>query len=148
MSELKHVTVYCDGACSPNPGVGGWGAVLIYGPHKKQLNGKVEVATNNQMELLAAIESLKALTQPCDVTIYTDSQYVKNGIMSWIAGWKRNGWKTANKQPVKNQELWIELDRLKSIHDVQFRWVKGHNGHPLNEEVDQLAVRGRMGDLV
>jgi len=137
------VTIYTDGACSGNPGPGGWGALLIYDGNEKEISGGTSNTTNNQMEMTAAIEAFEALKQPCDVTIYTDSQYLKNGITSWIHGWRKNGWKTAKGKAVKNQDLWKRLDSVLKIHDVQWAWVKGHAGHEYNERVDQLAVAQR-----
>lgn len=142
MSKTKCVTIYTDGACSGNPGPGGWGAVLIYNEHEKELYGSQKDTTNNQMELMAPIEALNALKDPCDVTIYTDSTYVKNGITQWIHGWKKNGWRTANKKPVKNAELWQQLEAATHRHTVTWKWVKGHAGHPENERADQLACLG------
>lgn len=141
-SASKRVTLYTDGACSGNPGPGGWGALMIYGDVRKTLKGGEAQTTNNRMELTAAIEALERLTRPCSVDLYTDSQYVRQGIMQWMHGWKRNGWKTADKKPVKNADLWQRLDAAVKRHDVSFHWVKGHAGHPENEEVDQLARDG------
>lgn len=136
------VEIYTDGACKGNPGPGGWGAFLKYGQHEKELFGGEAHTTNNRMELLGVISALAALTRPCEVIIHTDSQYVKNGIETWIHGWKKNGWKTAAKQPVKNEDLWKMLDEQVARHTVQWRWVKGHAGNPGNERADQLANRG------
>ncbi|WP_410497501.1 ribonuclease HI [Chitinibacter sp. S2-10] len=136
------VEIYTDGACKGNPGPGGWGAFLRYGAHEKDLFGGEAHTTNNRMELLAVISALGSLTRACEVTIHTDSQYVKNGIETWIHGWKKNGWKTAAKQPVKNEDLWRALDEQVTRHSVQWRWVKGHAGNPGNERADQLANRG------
>lgn len=136
------VHLYTDGACKGNPGIGGWGVLLRYGQHEKELYGGEADTTNNRMELTAVIEGLAALTRPCRVQIHTDSQYVKNGMESWIHGWKRNGWKTAAKQPVKNVELWQRLDALTAQHNVSWVWVKGHAGHVENERADELANRG------
>ncbi len=141
MSESK-VTIYTDGACKGNPGAGGWGAVLIYGKTIKKIYGGKKETTNNQMELMAAIKALEALTRPCKVELFTDSKYVKNGIESWLASWKKNNWKTAAKKPVKNVELWQELDRLNAKHHVKWGWVKGHSGHELNDLADELANQG------
>jgi len=138
----KPVTLYTDGACSGNPGPGGWGVLMIYGDARKTLKGGEAQTTNNRMELTAAIEALETLTRPCIVDLYTDSQYVRQGIMQWMHGWKRNGWKTADKKPVKNADLWQRLDEAVKRHQVAFHWVKGHAGHPENEEVDQLAREG------
>ena len=136
------VEIYTDGACKGNPGPGGWGAFLKYGEHERELFGGEAHTTNNRMELLGVISALAALTRSCEVTIHTDSQYVKNGIETWIHGWKKNGWKTAAKQPVKNEDLWKMLDEQVARHQVQWRWVKGHAGNPGNERADQLANRG------
>ena len=137
------IKIYTDGACSGNPGKGGWGAVLIYSDQdeEKYLSGADPLTTNNKMELTATIESLKAIKKPSEINLYTDSQYVKNGINLWIINWKNNGWKTANKKPVANQELWIELDRIVQFHNVNWFWVKGHSGNHYNEIADQLAVK-------
>ena len=138
----KRVTLFTDGACSGNPGPGGWGVLMIYGEARKTLNGGEAQTTNNRMELTAAIQALESLTRPCTVDLYTDSQYVRQGITQWMHGWKRNGWKTADKKPVKNADLWQRLDDVVKRHTVEFHWVKGHAGHPENEEVDQLARDG------
>lgn len=137
-----NVTIYTDGACSGNPGPGGWGALLSYGEHEKELKGGEAETTNNRMELMAAIEALNALTRPCTIDLYTDSQYVKGGITGWIHNWKRNGWKTANKKPVKNADLWQALDGALQRHSVTWHWVKGHAGDAGNERADQLARDG------
>jgi ribonuclease HI len=136
------VDIFTDGACSGNPGPGGWGAVLRFGPHEKELYGYEAATTNNRMELMAAIKSLEALKRPSKVRITTDSSYVRDGITAWIHGWKKNGWRTADKKPVKNAELWRRLDELRGQHNVQWHWVKGHAGHPENERADELARRG------
>jgi ribonuclease HI len=136
---MPQVTLYTDGACSGNPGPGGWGALLRMGDHEKELSGAEANTTNNRMEMMAAIEGLRSLKKPCTVDIYTDSQYVRQGITTWILGWKKNGWKTADKKPVKNEELWRVLDDLTQTHNVQWHWVKGHSGHPENDRVDLLA---------
>jgi ribonuclease HI len=138
----KAVTIYTDGACSGNPGPGGWGAILSMGEHRKELSGGEAPTTNNRMELMAAISALEALKQPCTVTLYTDSKYVQDGISKWIHGWKRNGWKTADKKPVKNAELWQRLELARARHEVEWKWVKGHAGHPENERADELARLG------
>ncbi|MCD7059293.1 ribonuclease HI [Pelagibacterium xiamenense] len=138
----QSVVIHTDGACSGNPGPGGWGAILQYGGTTKELKGGAPLTTNNQMELTAAIEALNALKRPCTVEIYTDSQYVKNGINGWLFSWKKNGWKTAAKKPVKNVELWQALDAAVSRHTVNWHWVRGHAGHDLNERADQLANEG------
>ena len=139
---MSKVVIYTDGACSGNPGPGGWGALLTFGAHEKELCGGEAETTNNRMELTAAIEALNALTRPCVVELWTDSQYVKGGITGWIHGWKKNGWKTANKKPVKNVELWQALDEALHRHQVSWHWVKGHAGHEGNEKADELARRG------
>ncbi|MCP9627361.1 ribonuclease HI [Rhodopseudomonas palustris] len=140
--EAKPVIIHTDGACSGNPGPGGWGAILKFGDVEKELKGGEPQTTNNRMELLAAISALEALTRPCSVDLYTDSQYVKNGIGSWIHNWKRNGWKTADKKPVKNVDLWQRLDTALKSHSIRWHWVKGHAGHAENERADQLARDG------
>jgi ribonuclease HI len=141
-SVLRTVTIYTDGACSGNPGPGGWGAILTTGAHRKELSGGEPDTTNNRMELMAAISGLEALKQRCAVAIYTDSVYVKDGISKWIHGWKRNGWRTADKKPVKNAELWQRLEAARLAHEVSWHWVKGHAGHPENERADELARAG------
>ena len=138
----QKVIIHTDGACSGNPGPGGWGAVLQYNGTLKELCGGAPLTTNNQMELTAAIEALNALKRPCVVELHTDSQYVKNGLTSWIFGWKKNGWKTADKKPVKNVELWQALDQAVARHEISWHWVKGHNGDEMNERADQLANEG------
>lgn len=141
-SSMPDVVIYTDGACSGNPGPGGWGALLQHGSTEKALNGGAAETTNNRMELQAAIEALEALKKPCKVTLYTDSNYVKGGITSWITAWKAKGWKTTSKKPVKNQELWQALDAATNRHDVTWKWVKGHAGNPGNEKADELARQG------
>ena len=136
------VEIYTDGACKGNPGVGGWGAILRSGETEKELFGGVANTTNNRMEMTAVIEALRALSRSCDAVVFTDSSYVQKGISEWIHGWKRNGWKTADKKPVKNADLWQTLDELAKGHKIEWRWVKGHAGHPENERADQLANRG------
>lgn len=136
------VVVFTDGACSGNPGPGGWGAVLIYGEHEKEICGGEPGTTNNRMELMAAIQALELLKRPCSIELHTDSQYVKNGIESWMANWKRRGWRTADNKPVKNEDLWRRLDEARARHQVAWRWVKGHAGHELNERADGLARKG------
>ena len=136
------VVIYTDGACKGNPGAGGWGAVLRFGAHVKELHGGEAGTTNNRMELTAVIRALEALKQPCAVRLHTDSQYVQKGISQWIHAWKRRGWRTADKQPVKNVDLWQRLDELAGRHDVDWIWVKGHAGDPGNERADQLANLG------
>lgn len=133
------VEIFTDGACSGNPGPGGWGAILRAGPHEKEISGGEKATTNNRMELMAAIRAFQALKGPCDVTICTDSRYVMDGITKWMKNWKRNGWKTADKKPVKNGELWQELDAAVALHTVKWVWVHGHTGHPENERCDELA---------
>ena len=142
----RRVTLFTDGACSGNPGPGGWAAILIWGDHRRDLFGGAAETTNNRMELTAAIEGLEALTRGCAVDLHTDSQYLRNGITGWIHGWKRNGWKTADKKPVKNEDLWRRLDEARARHDVKWHWVKGHAGHDLNERADELA-RAAIADL-
>jgi ribonuclease HI len=139
----KVVDIYTDGACSGNPGPGGWGAVLYYGGREKELHGgEAGKTTNNRMELMAAIQALESLTRPVPVRLHTDSTYLRNGISNWLPGWKRNGWKTADKRPVKNADLWQRLDAAAARHDVEWRWVRGHAGDPGNERADALANRG------
>lgn len=135
----KTVVIHTDGACSGNPGPGGWGAILEYGGTEKELSGAEAETTNNRMELMAAIVALETLKRPCAVRLVTDSTYVRDGVTKWIHGWKKNGWKTAAKKPVKNEDLWRRLDEAAFRHDVQWEWVKGHAGHPENERADQLA---------
>jgi ribonuclease HI len=144
-APLTAVTIYTDGACRGNPGPGGWGAVLIAGGREKELFGGEPATTNNRMELLAAIRALEALSRRCSVALYTDSQYVRNGIREWLPNWKRRGWKTADKKPVKNQDLWERLDALQAAHEVEWHWVRGHAGHDGNERADRLANRGIDG---
>ena len=139
---MKKVEAFTDGACRGNPGPGGWGVLLRFGGHEKELSGGESHTTNNRMELNAAIEALKALSQTCHVTLTTDSTYVRDGITQWVSKWKANGWKTAAKKPVKNQDLWIALDEQCQRHAVDWQWVKGHAGHPENERADQLANAG------
>jgi ribonuclease HI len=136
------VVIYTDGACSGNPGPGGWGAVLIWGETERDICGGEPATTNNRMELMGAIQALETLKRPCKVELHTDSQYVKNGITEWIRGWKARGWKTAAKAPVKNDDLWKRLDEARLRHEVDWRWVKGHAGHELNERADALARKG------
>ena len=142
MTQDKTVSLSTDGACKGNPGKGGWGVLMRYGSHEKELFGGEAHTTNNRMELTAIIQGLAALKRPCAVVIYTDSQYVKNGMEQWIHGWKKNGWKTASKQPVKNEDLWQQLDRLAAQHQIQWQWVRGHAGHTENERADALANQG------
>ena len=139
---MKTITIYTDGACSGNPGPGGWGAILEWQGHQKELSGGEAQTTNNRMELMAVIVALEALNRPCEVEVHSDSQYVVNAFNKhWIDGWKKRGWKTANKQPVKNRDLWERLLTAKSKHKVEFIWVKGHAGHELNERCDELGGR-------
>lgn len=138
----KTVYLFTDGACKGNPGAGGWGVLLRYGTHEKELFGGEAQTTNNRMELMAVLSGLETLNRPCDVVICTDSQYVKNGMESWIHNWKKNGWKTAGRQPVKNADLWQQLDEQVARHRVRWQWVKGHAGHAENERADALANRG------
>jgi ribonuclease HI len=142
MTDAAKVTVYTDGACSGNPGPGGWGAILMWGDHKKELYGGENDTTNNRMELLAAISALEALKRPMAVSLWTDSVYVKDGITKWIHGWKRRGWKTADNKQVKNDDLWKRLDEAQTRHDMEWNWLKGHAGHPMNERADALARLG------
>ena len=142
MTPTEKIVIYTDGACSGNPGPGGWGAILMWGDHRKELSGGESPTTNNRMELMAAISALEALKRPSKVELHTDSNYVKNGVTAWIHGWKKNGWKTADKKPVKNAELWQRLDTARKAHDVDWRWVKGHAGHVENERADELARQG------
>lgn len=139
---MTDIEIYTDGACKGNPGPGGWGAWLKSGSHERELWGGEALTTNNRMELIAVIEALAALPQPSRVTLYTDSAYVKNGITTWIHGWKARGWTTADRKPVKNRDLWQRLDALRGGHQVDWRWVKGHAGDPGNERADALANRG------
>lgn len=142
LPDAPYVIIYTDGACSGNPGPGGWGAILMSGSHRKELSGGEPQTTNNRMELMAAIMALDALKRQSNVELHTDSNYVKNGITQWIHGWKRNGWRTADKKPVKNAELWQRLDELRHRHNVDWRWIKGHAGHVENERADELARQG------
>jgi ribonuclease HI len=139
---MSAVDIWTDGACSGNPGPGGWGVILVAGEHRKELFGGEAETTNNRMELMAAISALEALKKPCDVTLHIDSQYVRQGITQWIHGWKKNGWKTADKKPVKNAELWQRLEAAASRHRIDWQWVKGHAGDPMNERADELAREG------
>ena len=138
----NRVVIHTDGACSGNPGPGGWGAILAFNGHERELSGGEQLTTNNRMELMAAIAALEALTRACDIDLYTDSEYLRGGIMSWMKGWKRNGWRTADKKPVKNVELWQRLDEAAARHNIEWHWVKGHAGHELNERADALAREG------
>lgn len=137
--KRKKVELFTDGACKGNPGPGGWGAILRMGRHEKELSGSDPETTNNRMEMTAAIMALRALTEPCDVLLHTDSRYVIDGITKWVHGWKRNGWKNASRKPVRNADLWHELIEAAARHQVEWEWVKGHDGHPENERADRLA---------
>lgn len=139
---MSKVVIYSDGACKGNPGKGGWGALLVANGHEKELFGGEHDTTNNRMELRAVIEALLVLNRPCEIVVYTDSQYVQKGISEWIHGWKARNWRTAAKEPVKNADLWQALDAAQATHTIEWRWVKGHAGHPGNERADQLANRG------
>jgi ribonuclease HI len=145
--SAHHVKIHTDGACSGNPGPGGWGAILAWNDHERELKGGEPHTTNNRMELMAAIAALEALKRPCTVDLYTDSQYLRSGITTWILSWKRNGWRTAERKPVKNVDLWQRLDGLLAQHDVHWHWVKGHSGHDLNERADRLAREGLADSL-
>lgn len=138
---MDKVQIFTDGACRGNPGPGGWGAILRFGEHERELYGAERVTTNNRMELLAAIHALEALKRPCEAVVTTDSEYVRRGITEWLPQWKRRGWKTASKQPVKNQDLWERLERAAQPHRLQWEWIRGHSGHPENERADRLANR-------
>lgn len=140
MSE--QVEIFCDGACKGNPGPGGWGALLRFGAVEKELSGGEAHTTNNRMEMMAIIQALEALKRPVSIRVVTDSQYLRQGVTQWMSNWKRNGWRTTNKQPVKNQDLWERLDRALAAHRVEWQWVKGHAGHPENERADALANQG------
>ncbi len=144
--NLKTVDIFTDGACSGNPGIGGWGALLRYNGAEKELSGAERLTTNNRMEMTAVIAALTALKQPCAVNLFSDSQYVINGVTKWVFGWQKNGWRTADKKPVQNSDLWQEIVRLAKYHAVEWHWVKGHAGHEENERVDALA-RGAIEDL-
>lgn len=137
-----YIEIFTDGACRGNPGPGGWGALLRYGGHEKQMHGGERETTNNRMELMAAIMALESLKRPCKVDLTTDSQYVRQGITEWIKNWKKRGWKNAAKKPVKNADLWRRLDEVAAKHDIEWHWVKGHSGHDENELADELANRG------
>jgi ribonuclease HI len=140
----KKVEIFTDGACKGNPGPGGWGAIIRYGGHEREMSGGEPATTNNRMEMMAIIKALDALTRPCDVALHTDSKYVLDGMTKWIHGWKRNGWKTADRKPVKNAELWQELITIAAPHKIDWIWVRGHNGHVENERADQLASAAAM----
>ena len=139
---MTAITIYTDGACSGNPGPGGWGAILVSGKHRKEIMGGEKGTTNNRMEMLAAINALEAIKQPAEVALYTDSAYLRDGITKWIHGWKRKGWRTAGGSAVKNEELWKRLDVAAARHKIEWHWVKGHAGHPENERADELAREG------
>ncbi len=140
VSAMKHVIIYTDGACSGNPGPGGWGAVLIHGPHQREISGSEKQTTNNRMEMTAALEALRALKTPCKVSLHTDSNYLLKGMTEWLPGWKARGWRTADKKPVLNVDLWQALEEEARRHHIDWHWVKGHNGHELNELADRLAT--------
>jgi ribonuclease HI len=142
MEDKKIVKIYTDGACSGNPGPGGWGAILTYGDKEKEIHGGEDATTNNRMELMAVIQALAALKKTSIIHIYTDSMYVKDGMEKWLYSWKKNGWRTAAKKPVKNIDLWQKLDDALAPHSVKWHWVKGHAGHPENERADELARKG------
>lgn len=140
VSKRKKVAIYTDGACSGNPGPGGWAALLVYGEREKEISGGEADTTNNRMELTATIRGLKLLKEPCEVMLYTDSKYVLQGYTEWLPGWRKKGWKTADKKPVKNVDLWQALEEIAAQHKITWEWVKGHSGHPENDRVDALAV--------
>jgi ribonuclease HI len=144
--QPSRVVIFTDGACSGNPGPGGWGAILTFGDHEKELKGGEPDTTNNRMELMAAISALEALKRPCRVDLHTDSQYLRNGVMSYLEKWKRNGWRTADKKPVKNIDLWHRLDAALGMHQIRWHWLRGHAGHAMNERADELA-REAIADL-
>lgn len=144
----KQVHIYTDGSCLGNPGPGGYGIVIEYGKHHKELSAGFRLTTNNRMEMLAAIKALEALNQACEITLTSDSQYLKDGIQKWIHNWKRNGWRTAAKKPVKNSDLWRALDAATQRHTIHWKWVKGHAGHPQNERCDELARQAASGDAL
>ena len=139
---MTSVEIFTDGACRGNPGPGGWGAILRSSGREREIYGSDKATTNNRMEMTAAIRALEALRERCKVTLYTDSQYLRQGITAWLANWKKRGWRTADRKPVKNQDLWLRLEELTAIHDIEWHWVRGHDGHPENERADQLANRG------
>ncbi len=139
---MQEVTIYTDGACKGNPGPGGWGAWMVSGSHQRELFGGEAQTTNNRMELMAVIQALKALKRPCQVDLMVDSEYVRQGITRWIHQWKQRGWKTADRQPVKNVDLWLALEEATQGHEIRWHWIKGHSGHPGNEKADELANRG------
>lgn len=137
--DMKNVEIFTDGACKGNPGPGGWGTLLRMGKHEKELSGGEADTTNNRMELMAVIQGLSALIEPCKVDLYSDSKYVIDGITKWVEGWKKSGWKNASKKPVRNSDLWHDLIEVAARHDIEWHWVKGHSGHPENDRVDKLA---------
>ena len=139
---MTQVEIFTDGACRGNPGPGGWGAILRLKGREREIYGSEPATTNNRMEMTAAIRALEALRERCTVTLYTDSQYLRQGITEWLANWKKRGWRTADRKPVKNQDLWLRLEELTAIHDIDWQWVRGHDGHPENERADALANRG------
>ena len=143
---MNRVIIYTDGSCRGNPGPGGWAAILTYGQQEKEIFGAEKMTTNNRMELQAAVEALKSLTRRCEVDLFTDSQYLKQGMTAWIHNWRRNGWLSSDKKPIKNQDLWVQLDECASSHHVHWHWVKAHNGHEFNERVDMLAKQA-IGDI-
>ena len=145
---MKQVTIYTDGGCDPNPGPGGWGAVLIYAGVRRELQGGERATTNNRMEMTAAIRALETLKESCEVRMITDSEYLRNGITQWMTGWKAKGWKTSTRQPVKNQDLWIALDAAVAVHTVKWEWTRGHSGNRENERCHRLAAMGRREALV
>ena len=140
--SAETVYIYSDGACKGNPGTGGWGALLMTGAHRKEICGGEANTTNNRMEMTAVIRALEALKRPSKVEVHTDSQYVQKGVSEWMAGWKRRNWRTADGKPVKNQDLWLQLDALSQLHQIEWKWVRGHAGHPENERADELANQG------
>jgi ribonuclease HI len=142
IAQLPHVVIHTDGACSGNPGPGGWGAILAFGDREKELKGGEALTTNNRMELTAAIAALEALKRPAVVKLHTDSQYLRDGVTAWMGNWKRNGWRTRDRKPVKNDDLWRRLDEATQRHEIDWRWVRGHAGDPMNERADELARRG------
>jgi ribonuclease HI len=145
-AQLPHVVIHTDGACSGNPGPGGWGAILTFGHQEKEIKGGEALTTNNRMELMAAISALESLKRPCRVDLHTDSQYLRNGVMSWLSNWKRNGWRTSDKKPVKNVDLWKRLDAAVAPHQIHWHWLRGHAGHIQNERADVLA-REAIADI-
>lgn len=140
--NAETINIYTDGACKGNPGAGGWGALLVAGTHRKEICGGETQTTNNRMEMMAVIRALEALKRPSRVQVHTDSQYVQKGVSEWMAGWKKRNWRTADGKPVKNQDLWLQLDALSRVHEIEWYWVRGHAGHPENERADELANQG------